>query len=115
TTAMIGGAGTHPASSPDGTHLGYAHLSGAIAAADLTVLARGKPDKLPTRMLANLADLTRVSTAIAPRGMGLIGGPQYSSDGKLIAYAAIENGPVLEAEQIVYVPEAVPSAPLKLY
>jgi len=114
-TDMIVGPGTHPAFSPDGTHLGYAHLSGAIAAADLTVLARGRPDNLPTQMLVNLGDLTRVSTAIAPRGMGLIGGPQYSSDGKLIAYAAIENGPVLEAEQIVYVQEAVPSAPLKLY
>src|SRR5438445_2995167 len=114
-TDMIVGPGTHPAFSPDGTHLGYAHLSGAIAAADLTVLARGSPDNLPTQMLVNLGDLTRVSTAIAPRGMGLIGGPQYSSDGKLIAYAAIENGPVLEAEQIVYVQEAVPSAPPQLF
>ena len=66
-------------------------------------------------MLVNLADLTRISTAIAPRGMGLIGGPQYSSDGKLIAYAAIENGPVLEAEQIVYIQEAVSGAPPKLF
>ena len=116
-TDIVVGPGTHPAFSPDGTRLGYAHLSGAIASADLTVLsaARGKPDKLPTQMLVSLPDLTRISTAIAPRGMGLIGGPQYSSDGKLIAYAAIENGPVLEAEQIVYVQDAVPSAPPKLF
>src|SRR3989442_14548704 len=73
------------------------------------------PDRFPTQFVVNLADLSNISTAIAPRGMGLIGGPQYSSDGKLIAYAAIENGPVLEAEQIVYVQEAVPVAPPKLY
>lgn len=114
-TDMIVGPGTHPAFSPDGTHLGFAHLAGAIASADLSVLASGKPDRFPTQMLVTLADLTRVSSTIAPRGMGLIGGPQYSSDGKLIAYAAIENGPILEAEQIVYIQDAVASAPPKLY
>lgn len=112
---MIVGPGTHPAFSPDGTHLGFAHLAGAIASADLSVLANGKPDRFPTQMLVTLADLTRVSSTIAPRGMGLIGGPQYSADGKFIAYAAIENGPVLEAEQIVYVQDAVAGAPPKLY
>jgi len=115
-TDLVIGPGTHPAFSPDGTHLGFAHLAGAIASADLTGLAGAKaPERFPTQMLVNLADLTRISTAIAPRGMGLIGGPQYSSDGKLIAYAAIENGPVLEAEQIVYIQEAVSGAPPKLF
>jgi len=112
---MIVGPGTHPAFAPDGTRLGYAHLSGAIAFADLSVLASGTPDRFPTQFVVNLADLSRVSTAIAPRGMGLIGGPQFSSDGKLIAYAAIENGPLLEAEQIVYIQEALPGAPPKTY
>jgi Tol biopolymer transport system component len=112
---MTVGPGTHPAFAPDGARLGYAHLSGAIAFADLSALASGTPDRFPTQFVVNLADLTRISTAIAPRGMGLIGGPQFSSDGKLIAYAAIENGPLLEAEQIVYVQEAVPGAPPKTY
>jgi hypothetical protein len=66
-------------------------------------------------MLVTLTDLTRYSTAIAPKGMGLIGGPQFSADGKLMAYAAIEKGPILEAEQIVYVQEPVSGAPPKLY
>ena len=114
-TDLIVGPGTHPAFSPDGTHLGFAHISGAIASADLSGLATGTPDRFPTQMIVTLADLTRFSSTIAPRGMGLIGGPQYSSDGKLIAYAAIENGPVLEAEQIVYVQDAVVGAPPKLY
>ena len=92
------GPGTHPAFSPDGTHLGYAHLSGAIASVDLRALDQvAVTDRLPTQMVVTLADLTRVSSTIAPRGMGLIGGPSSSPDGKLIAYAAIENGPILEA------------------
>jgi WD40 repeat protein len=114
-TDMVVGPGTHPAFTPDGMHLGYAHISGAIASADLSVLSAGPPARFPTQFLVNLADLTRFSTAIAPRGMGLIGGPVYSSDGKLVAYAAIENGPILEAEQIVYIQEALPGAPPKLY
>jgi Tol biopolymer transport system component len=112
---FVVGPGTHPAFSPDGSHLGYAHLSGAIASADLSVLTGGQPERFPTQMLVNLADLTKVSSAIAPRGMGLIGGPQYSADGKLVAYAAIEKGPVLEAEQIVYIQEAIAGAPPKLF
>lgn len=114
-TDLVVGPGTHPAFSPDGHTLGYAHLSGAIAAADLSVLAQGTTTTLPTRMLVTLPDLTRVSSTVAPRGMGLIGGPQYSADGKYIAYAAIENGPILEAEQIVYVQEAIAGAPPKLF
>lgn len=114
---MVIGPGTHPAFTPDGSRVGFAHLSGAIAVADVSVLAGGgaMPDRFPIQMLVNLGDLTRVSTAIAPRGMGLIGGPQFSADGKLVAYAAIENGPVLEAEQIVYIQEALPGAPPRLF
>ena len=114
-TNMIVGPGTHPAFTPDGTHLGYAHVSGAIALADLRVLESGQPKEFPTQMLVTLADLTRYSTTIAPKGMGLIGGPQFSSDGKLMAYAAIEKGPILEAEQIVYTQVTVAGAPPKLW
>lgn len=114
-TDMVVGPGTHPAFTPDGAHLGYAHSSGAIALADLRVLASGRPKEFPTQMLVTLSDLTRYSTSIAPRGMGLIGGPQFSADGKLMAYAAIEKGPILEAEQIVYTQEPTPGAPPKLW
>jgi len=114
-TDMIIGPGTHPAFTPDGTHLGYAHVTGAIALADLRALASGISKEFPTRMLVTLADLTRYSTNIAPKGMGLIGGPQFSADGKLMAYAAIEKGPILEAEQIVYTQEPTPGAPPKLW
>jgi Tol biopolymer transport system component len=114
-TNLIVGPGTHPAFTPDGTHLGYAHVTGAIALADLRALASGIAKELPTQMLVTLADLTRYSTNIAPKGMGLIGGPQFSADGKLMAYAAIEKGPILEAEQIVYTQEPVPGAPPKLW
>jgi dipeptidyl aminopeptidase/acylaminoacyl peptidase len=99
------GPGTHPAFSPDGATVGFAHSSGSIAAADVATGA--------ITFLVRLADLTRFSAAVAPRGMGLIGGPQWSADGKLVAYAAIENGPILEALQIVYVQEAKPGAPPK--
>ncbi len=112
---MIVGPGTHPAFTPDGTHLGYAHVTGAIALADLRALASGISKEFPTRMLVTLADLTRYSTNIAPKGMGLIGGPQFSADGKLMAYAAIEKGPILEAEQIVYTQEPTPGAPPTLW
>ncbi len=114
-TDMIIGPGTHPAFTPDGTHLGYAHVTGAIALADLRALASGISKEFPTRMLVTLADLTRYSTNIAPKGMGLIGGPQFSADGKLMAYAAIEKGPILEAEQIVYTQEPTPGAPPTLW
>jgi Tol biopolymer transport system component len=113
-TNTIVGPGTHPAFTPDGTHLGYAHVSGAIALVDLRVLASGQA-QLPTQMLVTLADLTRYSITIAPKGMGLIGGPQFSADGKLVAYAAIEKGPILEAEQIVYTQELTVGAPPKLW
>ncbi|HET6701161.1 MAG TPA: hypothetical protein VFH14_05135, partial [Gemmatimonadaceae bacterium] len=62
-----------------------------------------------------LADLTRISTVSASRGMGLIGGPQFSADGKLVAYAAIEKGPILDAVQIVYTQELAVGAPPKLW
>lgn len=103
------GPGTHPAFTPDGTHVGYAHVSGAIALAEIVA----GPDALTfrTRTLATLPDLSRHSATAAPRGMGLIGGPQFSADGKLVAYAAIEKGPILEALQIVYVQEVAPGAP----
>jgi Tol biopolymer transport system component len=114
-TDMIVGPGTHPAFTPDGTRLGYAHVSGAIALADLRALASGQPKELSTQMLVTLADLTRYSTTIAPKGMGLIGGPQFSADGKLVAYAAIEKGPILDAEQIVYTQELAIGAPPKLW
>jgi Tol biopolymer transport system component len=115
-TDLVVGPGTHPAFTPDGTHLGYAHVSGGIALADLRVLASsGRPKEIPTQLLVTLADLTRYSTNIAPKGMGLIGGPQFSSDGKLMAYAAIEKGPILDAEQIVYTQEPVVGAPPKLW
>jgi Tol biopolymer transport system component len=114
-TDLVVGPGTHPAFTPDGTRLGYAHVSGAIALADLRVLVSGRPKEFPTQMLVTLADLTRYSTAIAPKGMGLIGGPQFSADGKLVAYAAIEKGPILDAEQIVYTQEPVSGAPPKLW
>lgn len=114
-TDMIVGPGTHPAFTPDGTRLGYAHASGAIALADLRVLASGRPPELPTQMLVTLADLTRISTVSASRGMGIIGGPQFSADGKLVAYAAIEKGPILDAVQIVYTQELAVGAPPKLW
>ena len=96
------GPGTHPSFSADGRYVGFAHASGAIATADVATGALTN--------LATLADLTRYSATLAPRGMGLVGGPVWSSDGKLIAYAAIENGPILEALQIVYVQEPKPGA-----
>ncbi|CAN5156217.1 hypothetical protein BH18CHL2_BH18CHL2_00170 [soil metagenome] len=99
------GPGTHPAFSPDGTTVGFAHSTGSIAAVDVSTGA--------LTFLVRLPDLTRFSAPLAPRGMGLIGGPQWSADGKLVAYAAIENGPILEALQIVYVQEAKPGAPPK--
>ena len=114
-TDMIVGPGVHPAFTPDGTHLGYAHVSGAIALADLRVLASGTPKDFPTQILVTLADLTRYSMTSAPKGMGLIGGPQFSADGKLMAYAAIEKGPIIDAVQIVYVQELVVGAPPKLW
>ncbi len=101
------GPGTHPAFAPDGTRVGYAHSSGAIAATTV--------DGSQTTFLATLQELTRYSAAIAPKGMGIIGGPQWSSDGKRVAYAAIERGPILEALQIVYVQDALPGAPPKLW
>jgi Tol biopolymer transport system component len=114
-TDLVVGPGTHPAFTPDGTRLGYAHVSGAIALADLRVLASGTPKEFPTQMLVTLADLTRISTVSASRGMGLIGGPQFSADGKLVAYAAIERGPILDAVQIVYTQEVAVGAPPKLW
>src|SRR5712692_7340700 len=111
---IIVGPGTHPAFSPDGTRLGYAHVAGAIAVADLRTVG-ADVNEIPTQMLTTLADLSRYSATIAPKGMGLIGGPQFSFDGKLVAYAAIEKGPILDAEQIVYVQESVVGAPPKLY
>src|SRR5918999_6200529 len=59
-TDMVVGPGTHPTFTPDGTRLGYAHVSGAIALADLRVLASGAPAEFPTQMLVTLADLTRI-------------------------------------------------------
>ncbi|MBI2774243.1 MAG: PD40 domain-containing protein [Chloroflexi bacterium] len=110
---IVVGPGTHPAFSPDGARLGFAHLGGAIAVADVRALAdRGSS---AFQILTTLADLTRYSTQTAPKGMGLIGGPQFSADGKYVAYAAIEKGPILEAEQIVYVQEASPGAPPTLF
>jgi WD40 repeat protein len=114
-TDTVVGPGTHPAFSPDGASLGYAHISGAIAVADLRGWAAGASASFPTRVVATLHDLTRYSLQIAPKGMGMIGGPQFSADGSLIAFAAIEKGPILEAEQIVYVQEPVPGAPPKLF
>lgn len=114
-TDMVVGPGTHPAFTPDGTRLGYAHVSGAIALADLRVLASGRPTAFPTQMLVTLADLSRYSTVSASKGMGLIGGPQFSADGKLVAYAAIEKGPILDAVQIVYTQELAAGAPPKLW
>ncbi|MBI3522471.1 MAG: PD40 domain-containing protein [Chloroflexi bacterium] len=104
-TTTVVGPGTHPTFSPDGKQLGWAHSSGAIAAYDLKTAT--------TTFLVNLADLTRYSTANAPRGMGLLGGPVWSADSQRIAYAAIERGPILEALQIVYVQDAKPLAPPK--
>lgn len=114
-TDTIIGPGTHPTFSPDGASLGYAHLSGAIALADLRGWKPGTSAQLPTKVVATLQDLTRHSLQIAPRGMGLIGGPQFSADGSLIAFAAIEKGPILEAVQIVYVQQPLPGAPPKLF
>lgn len=112
---LVVGPGTHPAFSPDGTRLGFAHIAGAIVLADLSVLSGGTPASFPYETLTTLADLSRYSAAVAPKGMGLIGGPQFSADGTLVAYAAIEKGPVLEAEQIVYVQQAAPGAPPKQF
>ena len=104
-TSRALGPGTHPSFSPDGRQVGFAHASGAVAMVDVAtgVLTN----------LATVADLTRYSVTLAPRGIGFIGGPVWSADGKLIAYAAIEKGPVLEALQIVYVQEPKPGAPPK--
>lgn len=112
---ILVGPGTHPAFSPDGTHLGYAHIAGAIALVDVRALVDGVAAGDATKTVATLNELSRYSSSVAPRGMGLIGGPQFSADGKLIAYAAIEKGPILEAEQIVYVQEPLPGAPPKQY
>lgn len=103
------GPGTHPAFTPDGARLGYAHLSGAIAVADVRSVVSGSPTA--PEVLVTLEDLSRYSRQVAPRGMGLLGGPQFSSDGTLVAYSAIEKGPILEAEQIVYVQPVSPGAP----
>ena len=103
--ARLLGPGTHPSFSPDGRQVGFAHPSGAVATVDIVTGARAN--------LTTLADLTRYSVTVAPRGMGFVGGPVWSGDGKLVAYAAIERGPVLEALQIVYVQEAKPGAPPK--
>ena len=99
------GPGTHPSFSADGRHVGFVHASGAVVMADIVTGALTE--------LVTPADLTRYSVTVAPRGMGFIGGPVWSADGKLIAYAAIERGPVLEALQVVYVQEPKPGAPPK--
>ena len=99
------GPGTHPSFSPDGRLVGFAHAAGSVAVIDLATST--------VTHLATLADLGRHSVQSAPRGMGLIGGPVWSADGKQIAFAAIENGPILEALQIVYVQEPKPGAPPK--
>ncbi len=112
---LVVGPGTHPAFTRDGQRLGFAHIAGAIVLADVSGLSRGVAGALPTQTLVTLADLSHYSVAIAPKGMGLIGGPQFSSDGRFVAYAAIEKGPILEAEQIVYIQEPAPGAPPKLY
>lgn len=114
-TNMIVGPGTHPAFSPDGKWLGFAHIAGAIVLADITGLAKGSTGPLPTTTLVTLSDLSHYSVAIAPKGMGLIGGPQFSPDGKFVAYAAIEKGAILEAEQVVYIQAPQPAAPPKLF
>lgn len=99
------GPGTHPSFSPDGRLVGFAHAAGSVAVIDLATST--------VTHLATLADLGRHSVGSAPRGMGLIGGPVWSADGKQIAFAAIENGPIIEAVQIVYVQEPKPGAPPK--
>ena len=99
------GPGTHPSFSPDGRLVGFAHAAGSVVVIDLVTST--------VTHLATLADLSRHSVGSAPRGMGLIGGPVWSADGKQIAFAAIENGPILEAVQIVYVQEPKPGAPPK--
>jgi len=99
------GPGTHPSFSPDGKQVGFAHASGSVALVELATSH--------VTHLATLADLSRHSVQPAPRGMGLIGGPVWSADGRQIAFAAIENGPILEAVQIVYVQEPKPGAPPK--
>jgi Tol biopolymer transport system component len=104
-TDRVVAPGNHPTFSPDGQRIAFDHPVGAIA----TVAVSGSE---PT-FLVNLADLTRVSSGSAPKGMGLLGAPQWSSDGKLIAYSAIERGELLEALQIIYVQDAVPGAPPK--
>jgi Tol biopolymer transport system component len=98
-------AGNHPAFSPDGKRIAFDHPVGAIAVVST--------DGSTPTFLVNLADLSRLSATNAPKGMGLLGAPQWSADGKLIAYSAIERGELLEALQIVYVQEAIPGAPPK--
>lgn len=99
------GPGTHPSFSPDGRQVGFAHAAGSVAVIDLATSA--------VTHLATLSDLSRRSILSAPRGMGLIGGPVWSADGTQIAFAAVENGPILEAVQIVYIQEPKPGAPPK--
>lgn len=104
-TRRILAPGAHPSFSPDGRQVGFSHAKGAVSVADVA-----------TGQVSDLTDaraLSRHSATIAPRGMGLLGGPVWSADGKLVAFAAIENGPILEALQIVYVQEAKPGAPPK--
>jgi Tol biopolymer transport system component len=102
-TDRIVAPGNHPAFSPDGRLIGFAHAAGAVAVVP--------PEGGAATFLANLPELSRYSILAAPKGMALLSGPAWSSDGRYVAYSAIERGPILEALQVIYVQEALPNAP----
>lgn len=89
------GDGVHPAFTSQGREIGYAHNAGGIAITSL--------DGASTRLLYRERDLSAFALQQAPKGIGLLGGPLWSPDGSAVAFAALERGPVDEAQQVIFV------------